>query len=242
MSRGTRTRCCTVTFGLSLLLLMLVPGCFLKATAPQRPFALRPGDLLFQDLDCGGTCQAIEKTTRGIRGAHLSHIGMVSSVRGSDIKVIEALPGGVRETPLKAFLARSLDPVQRPKVLVGRVFGFSRADHQRVISRARSYLGVAYDPVFNMESRAVYCSELLYKAFKEANDSVPMFSLSPMTYKDPEKGEFFTAWQEYFDRQKAPIPEGKPGLNPASMSRSPSITIVHAYGQVSGFAGLMEDF
>ena len=42
-----------------------------KAYKPQT------GDLLFQDMDCGPMCDAIEAVTQGAEGAKFSHIGIV---------------------------------------------------------------------------------------------------------------------------------------------------------------------
>ena len=41
------------------------------------PKNFRTGDLLFQDIDCGGLCDAIEKVTAGVKGYHFSHVGLV---------------------------------------------------------------------------------------------------------------------------------------------------------------------
>ena len=45
-------------------------GSLLLACRPQEAsFELKPGDLLFQDLDLGPLCDAIERVTEGYRGA-----------------------------------------------------------------------------------------------------------------------------------------------------------------------------
>jgi len=82
---------------------------------------LQPGDLLFQDLDCGPFCDAIEKVTTGYQGTSLSHVGIVAKDNDGNFIVIEALLTGVGVTPLDVFLNRSLDTKYRPKVAVGRL-------------------------------------------------------------------------------------------------------------------------
>ena len=77
-----------------------------------------------------------------------------------------------------------------------------------------------------------YCSELIYYAFKEANLGKPVFQLRPMTFNDPDTNEPFSVWVEYFNELNKPIPEGQPGLNPGSMSRSIYLDIIHHYGEL----------
>ena len=38
---------------------------------------LQNGDFIFQNLDCGSLCDAIEQVTEGIYGMDFSHIGLV---------------------------------------------------------------------------------------------------------------------------------------------------------------------
>ena len=55
----------------------------------------------------------------------------------------------------------------------------------------------------------------------------------PMTFKIPDTDSTFSIWTTYYKNLNAVIPEGEPGLNPGSMSRSPFIEIVHEYGMPS---------
>ena len=51
---------------------------------------LREGDLLFQNLNCGALCDAIETVTEGVDGKDFSHCGIVVELNDS-LKVIEAI-------------------------------------------------------------------------------------------------------------------------------------------------------
>lgn len=191
------------------------------------------GDLLFQDIDCGPLCDAIEEVTVGINGAKFSHIGLVVH-KGSEIFVLEAISAGVVFTPLEEFLTRSLDKNGKPKVLVGRV----KQPYQKLIPRAVKYAsafeGSVYDTVFSMTNNAWYCSELIYQSFKTVS-KIEFFELGPMTFKSPETDSIFHIWQEYYFCMGADVPEGEPGINPGSISRSDRIEIVHIYGQPDGY-------
>lgn len=198
-------------------------------------FALQEGDLLFQDGDCGAFCEAIEAVTHGVNGARLSHVGIV--IQGAEARhaVLEATTQGVIESPIDSFLYRSTDQNGKPKVIVGRLKENMRSLIRPAIQAGLQNRGKAYDNIFNLNNDEYYCSELLYFAFKEASGGTPVFQLRPMTYKDPQTGETFPAWVEYFQKLGQQIPEGQPGLNPGSMSRSIYLDIVHVYGEVSGW-------
>ena len=201
----------------------------------NNSFPLQEGDLLFQDSDCGPFCDAIEKVTHGIKGSKLSHVGMVIQGGDSGFVVLEAITKGVVETPIDTFLNRSFDKEGNPKVLIGRLKPNQQSLIQPAIKSALQHRGKAYDEVFDLNNEKYYCSELIYFAFKEANNGTPVFQLRAMTYKDPDTKEIFPIWKEYFQNLGVPVPEGQPGLNPGSMSRSLYLEIVHAYGKPEGY-------
>jgi Permuted papain-like amidase enzyme, YaeF/YiiX, C92 family len=215
---------------------LVVSGCpSTPATAPEPVFELQVGDLLFQDLDCGPICDAIESVTHGVSGANLSHVAMVSRVDSKQVWVIEAYAKGVVEVPLDELLARSHDAAGNPKVLVGRLRAAYLPLVPRVLQAARRRLGKPYDEAFAVDNDKYYCSELLYEGFVEANDGRPVFELQPMTFRDPKTGKTAHVWQSYFEELGQPIPEGQPGLNPGGMSSSDVLTIVHAFGSPKGW-------
>lgn len=199
----------------------------------NRGFALKPGDLLFQDVDCGGLCDAIEKVTTGYAGANFSHVGIAAKGADGGIVVIEAVSGGVEVTELEGFLGRSSDADGRPKVIVGRLTGPYRHLIRPAIEEALALKGKPYDKVFAIDNGAYYCSELVYDVFLRANDNNPVFALQPMTFKDPDTGAILSVWEDYFSKLGVAVPEGQPGINPGGISRSAILTVVHKYGAVS---------
>ena len=221
--------------GAAAVAILTLIGCHSAGRGAEDSFALEPGDLLFQDIDCGPLCSAIETVTRGVDGAHFSHVGIVSQTDGPEPLVIEAVSAGVLETPLSQFLSRSKDEKGRPKVLVGRLDKAHRPLIPEALRVAQSFLSLPYDQVYVMDNSSFYCSELVYEAFRQANGGKPVFSLQPMTFKDPQTDEFFAPWVEYYASLGEAIPEGKPGLNPGGISREAAIYIVHAYGSPEGW-------
>ena len=208
-----------------------------KTSFNYSGFELMPGDLLFQDSDCGPFCESIEKVTFGVQGSKFSHVGMAIPKENGELIVIEAIGAGVVETPLDSFFVRSFDENNRSKVVVGRI----KQAHAQLIPEAIAFsktrLGFAYDDVFDITNDKYYCSELIYDSFRYANNDKPIFQLQRMTYKDPETNEIFPIWEKYFQDLNIPVPEGKPGLNPGGMSKSNYIDIVHFYGKPEGYEG-----
>ena len=181
---------------------------------------LRTGDFLFQDLDCGPLCDAIESVTPGLDGRHFSHVGLVEQ-RGESAFVIEAISvGGVVRTPLAAFLSRATDSAGVPQVVTRRL----SPKHETLLPAAREFcesaMGMPYDDAYVMDNNKYYCSELLYDAFAHANGGRPVFELTPMTFKSPGSEDFDPAWVAYYERLGVEIPEGEPGCNPGSLAVS----------------------
>lgn len=223
----------SITFILAMI--VFVAGCNQNLLQKNRVFILQPGDLLFQDLDCGPFCDAIEKVTTGYKGANLSHVGIVTGDNHGNVVIIEALLTGVEVTPLDTFLDRSHDTNGQPKVLVGRLIPKYHYLIPFVLREALVLKGKPYDKLFDTNNDAYYCSELVYHCFLKANEGKPIFELQLMTFVDPETGRTFPAWKKYFEQLKVPIPQGNLGINPGSISRSHILTIVHAYGAPSGW-------
>lgn len=191
---------------------------FLSFTFPAEAqidiASLKHGDLLFQDLNCGGLCDAIESVTEGIDGRDFSHCGIIGLEKDS-IFVFEAIGPGVIKTPIQKFFSRS----GQENVVVLRL----DTQYQELIPGAidfiHSKMGAAYDDVYDLANDKYYCSELLYEAFKMANDGKALFPLNKMTFKDPKTGEFDPAWVSYFKELGVDIPEGEDGINPGAISR-----------------------
>lgn len=206
-------------FSIALLLISCNSTTTSPGTIPEHNKVLNPGDIVFQDLDCGPMCDAIEAVTEGANGKDYSHCAMV--IRENDsLKVIEAIGAGVVITPLEDFKRRS------SKFQVARLKKKDDAFVQRAIRYAISLKGKPYDEVFLLNNDRYYCSELLYEAFKAANYGKEVFELSPMTFKAPNTHEYYPVWVDYYSKLKCPIPEGKPGLNPGGISRSSKLELI----------------
>ncbi|MES2485947.1 MAG: YiiX/YebB-like N1pC/P60 family cysteine hydrolase [Bacteroidota bacterium] len=186
----------------------------------QNQVQLQDGDLIFQDMDCGPLCDAIEAVTEGYNGADFSHMGVVYH-RNDTVHIIEAAGSAVRLTPLEKFKKNTSKPM-----LVGRLKPEFRSLAKNAIGFSLLQMGVPYDDEYVYSNGSYYCSELVYDAFMFANGGKPFFELQPMTYKQPGTDNFFPAWVDYYKSINKNIPEGQPGCNPGGISLSNKIDIV----------------
>ena len=219
----------------SLIQVTLIPFLFTiqvfaqeSKLANHETFKYQSGDILFQDLDCGGLCNAIEIVTEGVDGKSFSHLGLVY-IKNDSAFVIEAIRTEVQLTPIDDFVFRNKDEKGNPKIVVARLKPAYSKLNEKALAFAVKQKGVPYDDAFLYDNGSYYCSELIYDAYKASNGNVPFFELNPMTFKDPATKEMFPVWVEYYENLKMPIPEGELGCNPGGISRSDKLQVVASF-------------
>lgn len=180
---------------------------------------LKTGDIIFQSMNCGPLCEAINQVTEGYKGNDFSHLGLVY-IQNDSIYIIEAAGTAVQLTPLEKFKSYT-----KENMFVGRL----KRKHRKLIPEAIAFslqqIGTPYDDAYLYNNGSYYCSELIYDAFLDAFGK-PFFELQPMTFKAPNSNEYFEVWQEYYDNLKMEIPEGKLGCNPGGISISNKLKII----------------
>ena len=137
-----------------LSLLLVVCGQLTRAGDYQP----KEGDVVFQSLPHCALIDAIE----GATGSTFSHCGILHR-SGSNWVVIEAI-GPVRETALVAWIAQARDQLYT----VYRLKESYQTKVPTFIQAAQSYIGRPYDIHYDLDDRAIYCSELIFKAFRRA--------------------------------------------------------------------------
>lgn len=195
-------------FAMSFILL----GMF--ACATQSPnIELQTGDLLFRGETSGQLSEAIDRVTQTAAETHFSHVGLVKIAK-DEIYVLHASPvGGTCRVSLNDFLHPEGDSVV---VIAYRLKENWQFAIPAAIERAETMLGKPYNFSYILSDTSHYCSEFIFRAF--APDS--LFTLNPMTFKDPQTGDYFPAWVDYYRKLGVDIPEGLPGCNPNGMAAS----------------------
>jgi hypothetical protein len=145
--------------GLSALLTLcfLLVGCTHTQPVPVG-YEPREGDILFQSLPRNPLIDAIE----GATASSFSHCGILHW-SGSRWVVIEAI-GPVRETPLAAWIAQA----RNQQFTAFRLKPRYRTKIPAFVQAAQSYRGLPYDIHYDFDDNAIYCSELIFKAFRRA--------------------------------------------------------------------------
>lgn len=116
------------------------------------------GDVAFQSLAHHPLIDAIEGATE----SPFSHCGILHRA-GAGWVVVEAI-GPVKETPLAEWIAQG----RKKRYAVYRLNARYRAKIPAFIQAAQSYAGRPYDIHYDLDDEAIYCSELIYKAFKRS--------------------------------------------------------------------------
>ncbi len=180
---------------------------------------LKDGDFIFQSMNCGELCDAINQVTEGYKGIDFNHMGMVVT-QNDNLFILEASGSEVKLTPFETFKSYT-----NQTMYVGRL----KKRFQKLIPSAIKFglqqLGVPYDDAYLYGNGSYYCSELIYDCFLQANEK-PFFKLYPMTFKAPGSNDYFEAWAEYYQKLNIEIPEGKLGCNPGGISTSKKIKIL----------------
>lgn len=167
----------------------------LNGTASLRSSDLKVGDILLQPLHCWA-CNLIEAQTQ----SEFSHIGVVSHISQKEKKVFVAEAFmKVREIEFNEFNKKT------QKGLSLKVYrpGYVAIDFRKTFKS--TFENLAYDSGFLWDDEKIYCSELLYKLFRDSNMKVP--EALPMKF-DVNREH----WEKYF---KGHVPEGEIGISPA---------------------------
>lgn len=136
-----------------LLALLLAP----PAAAQDLP-PLQRGDVIFQNSRSGQS-QAILLATN----SPFTHVGLVDFDTTGAPVVLEAVRT-TRATPLDDWIAQGIGG----DVAIYRLEGLTESQALAVTREARRHFGKGYDPYFYQTEDALYCSELVHIAFRDA--------------------------------------------------------------------------
>lgn len=174
---------------------------------------LQTGDLLFCSSTSGELSRAIDQATQTPQETHFDHIGIVD-IKNDTAYILHSSPkqGVYRETIGHFFLSYK----GNVKISVYRLNDKYLKAIPSAIRKAYTLLGQPYNNSYILKDPGLYCSEYIYEIF--SSDSI--FTLNPMTFKNPQTGQFHTGWVDHYLKLGIPIPEGEPGCNPNGMATS----------------------
>ena len=180
---------------------------------------LRTGDLLFCSADTGTLSKAIDESTQTGKETHFDHVGIVE-INHDTMWVLHAAPKkGVCIEQIGLFLSLGKSTLHATAYRL-------KMNYQKAIcaaiQKAHGFLGQSYNFTYRLNDPGHYCSEYIYEIF--AADSV--FTLNPMTFKDPKTGQFLPGWIDHYRKLELAVPEGEPGCNPNGLAASDKLEII----------------
>lgn len=123
---------------------------------------INSGDILFQTLKTPVSIPIVI-ATRSL----LSHTAIAVKEPDGTVSVIEARgPSPVAKIPLKEWIGYGLGK----RIVIKRLQGITAERSAKVIEAAEKYLGLGYDKFYFFDRDKIYCSELVYYAFKDSID------------------------------------------------------------------------
>lgn len=206
-------------FSMRLVLTIIAAVFFTACTGAKRGVPIpadyqpREGDFLFQSLPHNPIIDAIEGCTE----SPFSHCGIVVD-RAGKWHVIEAI-GPVRETPLPVWIAQG----RNNKYVAFRLRAPLDAKVPAIIAAARKYKGRPYDIRYDFDDEKIYCSELMWKAVRDATGA--------------KLGEIKTLgdlkWQPYEkvirELENGGLPLERKMITPRALSEAPELQEVYRF-------------
>lgn len=159
-------------FAISALFLLSCDTNVSRASEPEQATVVSPavetidtnyhnGDIIFQS-SMSGQSMAIQLATHSV----YSHCGLLFSDNGRWY-VYEAVQP-VKKTPVEEFISRGDNNYFVVKRLAGADSILDAAAMKKMRQAVNSHLGKNYDLWFGWNDERIYCSELVWKAYKDA--------------------------------------------------------------------------
>lgn len=193
--------------GLTLLLLT-------TAVLHAQDSRLQEGDIIFQS-NISPQCKAIELATH----SKYSHCGILFKENGSWY-VYEAVQP-VRQTPYDEWIARN-----RQHYAVKRLKGadtlITASEIVQMKLAAGKYMGKNYDSYFEWSDERIYCSELVWKIYREVL-GVEVGKLQPMREYDLSHPVVKATMRERYGNS---IPLDEKMVSPGNIYNSPLLETV----------------
>ncbi len=203
----------------------------MQRTERDARFEPRPGDLFFQELGEHPDADDLPRELAGWAGRVVDHVALFAPDAFGAPGLIEAFPPRVSWCGLSVFLTRHLDGHGHPAVFVGRLRPPLQPLIPGAIDFARSRIGRPFDEWYEDGDDAYYCSELIARAFREANGGREVFPSAQLHFGDRGGATTVSSyWQRHFSRAGRTVPNGMVGSNPGLLSRFDQLHIVAVFG------------
>ena len=175
----------------------------------------REGDMIFQSLPHCELVDAIEGATE----SEWSHCGVIMREEGEWV-VYEAL-GLVQDTPLLEWISRGRN---NGRFEIYRLKPGTPFDVEKLRQQLRSFRGLPYDIHYAPDDSEIYCSELVWKAYKRAA-GIEVGTWQTLGSLDWQRFEAFILTIE------SAVPLDRLMITPVAITRSERVARVHIRGK-----------
>lgn len=125
------------------------------------PDKLKDGDIIFQ-VNPSGQGKAIQLAT----GSKFTHVGIIFIENGKPVVYHAVQP--VKKSSLKEFISMGVEGYYEIKRLKDRDKELDASEIAKMKTAASTMLGKNYDIYFNWSDEEIYCSEFVWKIYKNA--------------------------------------------------------------------------
>ncbi len=176
---------------------------------------LKEGDILFQETG-GEQGKAIKLATK----SRYTHVGIVLEYNGK-LMILEAV-GPVKKTNLKDFIKRGIKGHYVVKRLKDSESKLSTEKILKLKESGEKFLGLPYDIYFGWQNDRIYCTELVWKMYKEVLE-LELGKLGKL--KDFDLSSFSVRLL-MFKRYGLNVPYNEPVIAPSTMFDSVELETV----------------
>lgn len=212
-----------------LITFILSFGCALFVASkvfPNNPFTgtkpenmasekLKDGDIIFQTSE-SAQCEAVRIATK----SKFSHCGIIFSENGN-LFVFEAVQP-VKITPLEDWIRHGRDSKYVVKRLTNPSAVLNPETLQKMKSYGKQFIGKDYDAYFEWTDNRIYCSELVWKIYKNGAgiELSQLRELKEFSLDDPRVQ---TILKERYDNE---IPLDEKVVAPSDLADSKLLTTI----------------
>lgn len=129
-------------------------------TKEVKSLQFQEGDIIFQTSNSLQS-KAIQLATK----SKFSHVGIIMKYNGR-LVVLEAVQP-IKKTPIKTWISHGQNSAYSVKRLKKRNSVLTQSALTKMRKKGKSWLGKNYDIAFDWSDKKLYCSELVWKLYKE---------------------------------------------------------------------------
>jgi hypothetical protein len=188
----------------------------LLSCSPRSEYQPQNGDIIFHTSKSSQSL-AIQKATK----SKYSHMGIIYLKKGTPF-VFEAV-GPVKFTPLRDWVARGKGKHYVVKRLANAKEVITKEVVNRMLAVGASFEGKPYDAYFEWSDDRIYCSELVWKIYKQALN-LEIGKLQTMAEFDLSDSLVQKKIRERFGNS---VPKDETVISPAAIFSSNLLITVH---------------